>query len=184
MRGADKGGRRRLRAAVAVGTGLALILSVLWLDGRGAAAQHLAAGSGSLAGGTSPGSITPRSTSTSSCPTVSTPGWLHTCGAWIVNSAGYPVRLAGVTWDGMQTVDFVPAGLNYRPYMDILSTIKSLGFNTIRIPLSDQLVKDNDSITITKDIAKNHEFYGLHPLNVLDSIVAWGPAAGPDDHPR
>ena len=100
------------------------------------------------------------------------PGWLHTQGPWVVDSKGKHVRLAGVTWDGMQTTTFIPGGLQYQPYTAILCTIKNLGFNTVRIPLSDQLVYRNSSITITQDIAANPDLAGLHPLGVLDRIVA------------
>lgn len=98
--------------------------------------------------------------------------WLHTHGVWIENDLGCKVRLAGVTWDGMQTTNYVPGGLDYRPYMKILRTIQQLGFNTIRLPLSDQLVRDSSQITISNYVADNPSLMGLHPLQVLDRIVA------------
>jgi aryl-phospho-beta-D-glucosidase BglC (GH1 family) len=75
----------------------------------------------------------------------------------------------------MQTVDFVPSGLEFQSYRGILCKIKTIGFNTVRIPISDQLVKDNAHITIANDV--NFEINpelagGLHPLAVLDKIVA------------
>jgi endoglucanase len=111
----------------------------------------------------------------SSCPSASPPGALTTSGNWLVDGLGDHIRLAGVTWDAMQTVDFVPAGLEYQSYQQILCTIKEMGFNTVRIPLSDQLVRDNASITIANDVnfTLNPTLQGgLHPLDVLDRIVA------------
>ena len=64
------------------------------------------------------------------------PGWLHTDGTWIVNAQNRHVRLASVNWNGAEGPDFVPGGLDRRPYMDILRTIKSLGFNSVRMATS------------------------------------------------
>ena len=54
--------------------------------------------------------------------------WLHTSGAWIVDSQGCEVRLLSVNWYGLETTNFVPAGLNFQPYKAILAEIKQLGF--------------------------------------------------------
>ncbi|HEV3311100.1 MAG TPA: cellulase family glycosylhydrolase, partial [Chloroflexota bacterium] len=110
-------------------------------------------------------------------------GWLTTRGTWIV-SYGDPscrVRLAGATWYGFQSTNFAPVGLDSETYQAVLSEIARLGFNSVRIPLSDQLVKHNKSITIPlkwlkaepKPFRRN-----LHPLKLLDDIVK----QAADDH--
>ena len=137
-------------------------------------ARAAAGGSHPRAGG-SVNSPHPASQGGGTCPASSPPGPLSTSGTWIVDNQGNHIRLAGVTWDAMQTVDFVPSGLEYQSYQKILCTIKTMGFNTVRIPLSDQLVRDNSSITIANDVnfTINPSLSGgLHPLDVLDRIVA------------
>ena len=105
-------------------------------------------------------------------------GWLRTQGAWIVEASdpSCKVRLFGVTWYGMQSTTFTLAGLDFKPYTAILQEIANLGFNSIRIPLSDQLVKYNSKIKIspkwmraqnTKDLPRN-----CHPLYLLNKVVA------------
>ncbi len=139
--------------------------------------------------GTNPGSLVPlsrfqasgtsrenASTTPNVCAHAPNYGWLHTSGVWIVDDKGCKVRLASVTWYGMQTDYFVPAGLDILPYFEIMQRIKALGFNSIRVPLSDELVKDNARITITQHIGEQgktnwNTFHGQHPLTILDTIV-------------
>jgi endoglucanase len=75
----------------------------------------------------------------------------------------------------MQTTSFALAGLNIRPYTAILQEIARLGFNSIRIPLSDQLVGSNSRIRIASRWlrAQNHGDVPphLHPLQLLDRVV-------------
>jgi endoglucanase len=109
-------------------------------------------------------------------------GWMHTNGNWIVDGYGCHVRLESVTWYGMQTKAYVPAGLDFQPYMRILATIKALGFNSIRLPISEQMVRDNLKLKplpkyLTNPVNKK-AFKNLHPLEILDKIVAGAKAVG------
>ena len=108
---------------------------------------------------------------------------LTTSGNWIVSYAdpSCTVRLAGVTWYGFQSTNFVPAGLDFETYPAILNSIVQLGFNSVRIPLSDQLVKYNSKIKINvkkwmkaepKSFVSAFSKQGAHPLTLLDDIVA------------
>ena len=66
-------------------------------------------------------------------------GFWHTSGGQIVDSNNQPVLIAGVNWFGLETANFVPHGLwavDYKLQMDHMVT---LGFNTIRLPYSNQL---------------------------------------------
>src|SRR5579884_2803090 len=67
------------------------------------------------------------------------PGYLHTRGTQILDSSGNPVRIAGITWYGMESTWWVPAGLDFQPYTHILDQVKALGYNTVRIPFSTEL---------------------------------------------
>ena len=49
------------------------------------------------------------------------------------------MRIAGVSWFGLETNDFAPHGLWSRGYKSMMDQMKATGFNTIRLPYSDQL---------------------------------------------
>jgi len=97
------------------------------------------------------------------------PTWLHTDGTSVVDTADLPVHLAGLNWYGAEEQDFVVGGLDYRPYQDILATMSQLGYNSIRLPFSDQLVEQNP--VVTAHLAANPELQGMHALEILDRII-------------
>lgn len=105
-------------------------------------------------------------------------GWLRTEGSWIVEAANpsCKVRLVGVTWYGMQSTTFTFAGLDIRPYTAILQEIADLGFNSIRIPITDEDVKYNSKIKIAPKWMKAQNpkilHHYMHPLQLLDKVVA------------
>lgn len=99
-------------------------------------------------------------------------GWFHTAGAWIEDKNGCRVRLAGVDWFGMETTNFVPDGLNFLPYATILTEIKAAGFNTIRLSISEEMVRFSKRLVPDPTtIRANPELATLHPLQILDRIV-------------
>jgi endoglucanase len=98
------------------------------------------------------------------------PGWLHTAGTTIVDAHDRPVRLASVNWDGAETTNFVVGGLAERPYMSILRSIKGLGFNSIRILFSNELVERNP--VVRRHLTANPHLRGKRALEILDTIVA------------
>jgi endoglucanase len=104
-------------------------------------------------------------------------GWLKTQGQWIVEASdpSCKVRLAGVTWYGMQSTTFTFAGLDIRPYTAILQEIANLGFNSIRIPITDEDVKYNSKIKISPKWmkAQNPKIlpHNIHPLQLLDKVI-------------
>jgi endoglucanase len=102
-------------------------------------------------------------------------GYWHTSGSQILDSNGNPVRIAGVNWYGFETPDEIAHGLWAQDYHTIVDDIKNLGYNTIRIPISNQAVETpvvpqnfsqyNDSGPINTDLA------GLNDLQILDKII-------------
>src|SRR5262249_36740554 len=48
------------------------------------------------------------------------------------------VQITGVSWFGMETGTFAPHGLWTRSWKAMLDQIADLGFNTIRLPFSDE----------------------------------------------
>lgn len=99
----------------------------------------------------------------------------HTEGSRIVDSSGHVVRISGVNWSGLETKDAVPGGLDQQDYRAILHGIKNNGFNTIRIPFSNEMVEfasvpervrfENPNGPINTDLR------GLTSLEILDKIV-------------
>ncbi|MER5433120.1 cellulase family glycosylhydrolase [Streptomyces sp. NPDC002588] len=101
-------------------------------------------------------------------------GYWHTSGRQILDAAGQPVRIAGVNWFGFETGNYVVHGLWSRDYKSMIDQMKSLGYNTIRIPYSDDIFK---SATVPNSIdfsgGKNADLQGLGSLGVLDKIVSY-----------
>ena len=77
---------------------------------------------------------------TSQLPAQSAGPW-HTSGNQILDSNNAVVRISGVNWYGFETTDEVVHGLWAQDYKAILNTIHSNGYNTIRIPFSNQMVE-------------------------------------------
>jgi endoglucanase len=117
-------------------------------------------------------------------------GFWHTSGNQILDSAGNPVRIAGINWYGFETPDEIAHGLWAQDYHAIINDIKALGYNTIRIPFSNQMAED-------PIVPQNLSFYnatgpintdlqGLNALQDLQKIVTYAGQAGLkvilDDH--
>jgi endoglucanase len=62
-------------------------------------------------------------------------GFWHTSGNQILDSSNQQVRIAGINWYGFETQDEIAHGLWVQDYHTVINDIKSLGYNTIRIPL-------------------------------------------------
>ena len=108
-------------------------------------------------------------------PTCGPP--LHTAGAQIKNAAGQTVILTGVNWSGFETTSFAPQGLNVRNYQDMLDQMAHLGFNTLRLPYSNQLF-DPASTPTSINYTLNPDLRGLQGLALMDKIVAGAQKAG------
>jgi endoglucanase len=95
----------------------------------------------------------------------------HTAGKQILDSADTPVRIAGVNWFGLESGTFAPHGLWVRNYKEMLDQIKKLGFNTVRLPFSNQLF-DPDSKPNGIDFNLNPDLQDLTGLEVMDRIIS------------
>jgi len=97
-------------------------------------------------------------------------GPLRTDGGNIVDADGRVVHLTGVNWFGLETSTFAPQGLWTRSLNDMLDQMVQAGFNTIRLPYSDQLF---DSISIPNgiDFQKNADLQGLTGLQIMDQVI-------------
>src|SRR5262249_49641663 len=105
-----------------------------------------------------------------------------TSGANILDSSNKTVRIAGINWYGFETTDQVAHGLWAQDYRSILNTIKSNGYNVVRIPFSNQMV---ESPIIPPNIsfnngggAINEDLKSLNALQVMDKIIAYAGQIG------
>lgn len=87
-----------------------------------------------------------------------------------MDSAGRVVHLSGVNWFGFETSTFAPHGLQVRNWRDMLAQIAHAGFNTIRLPYSNQLF-DSASVPQGIDYQVNPDLKGLQGLALMDKIV-------------
>ena len=110
-------------------------------------------------------------------PQAATTGFFHTSGNQILDSNNQPVRIAGVNWFGFETTNFAPHGLWARSYQSMMDQMKQLGFNTIRLPYSDQLF-DSGSTPNGIDFTKNPDLQGLNGLQIMDKIVTYAGQVG------
>lgn len=95
---------------------------------------------------------------------------LHTAHHWIVDARGNRVKLAGVNWYGADNIEFSVGGLAYAPLAAITHEVKAMGFNSVRIPWSNQLVETNPRVP-DYAVAANPELKGKRALEVLDLTI-------------
>lgn len=115
--------------------------------------------------------------------------YLHAKGSKLYNDKEEIVRLTGVNWFGFETSNFGPHGLWARDYHGVLLQIKSLGFNCIRIPFCDAMLKDGAEVNSInffgidphyprdKELL-NKELQGLTPLQMMDEIIRYASKLG------
>src|SRR2546423_9965725 len=84
----------------------------------------------------------------------------HAVGAKLFDANEQEVRITGVNWFGLETSNFAPHGLWTRSLTDMLDQVVALGFNTIRLPYSNQLF-DPASRPNGIDFQKNPALQGL-----------------------
>src|SRR6266705_5465756 len=102
-------------------------------------------------------------------------GYWHTSGNQIIDSSGHAVRIAGINWYGFETTDQVVHGLWARDYHTILKAIKNNGYNTIRLPYSNQMVEGPivpSNISYTNGSGPiNTDLKGLNSLQIKDKVM-------------
>ncbi|WP_230010821.1 cellulase family glycosylhydrolase, partial [Microbacterium sp. Bi128] len=107
-------------------------------------------------------------------------GWLHTSGARILDSNNAPYTIKAASWFGMETTDCMPHGLWGTLTIDeALANIKSMGFNTVRLPFSNEClaaasIKGNLNYWANRAYALE----GKTPLVLMDTVIARAKANG------
>jgi endoglucanase len=102
-------------------------------------------------------------------------GYWHTSGSQILDSQGNPVRISGINWYGFETSSEAPNGLWSQDYKAVIDDIRDLGYDTIRLPWSDQVVEDNPVPSVISFYGSggpiNTDLKGLHSLDVMGKII-------------
>ncbi|MCJ8313963.1 MAG: cellulase family glycosylhydrolase [Pseudomonadales bacterium] len=119
-------------------------------------------------------------------PSLTTTGslnWLTLDGRILRDSNGTAVRLTGVNWFGFETRALITMGLwkDGRTIDQMLSSIVAQGFNTVRIPFSDEVIAgsldgsillENLDIDLTANpIVDMDADSNITPLDLLDVII-------------
>lgn len=104
-------------------------------------------------------------------------GWLSTRGNQIIDHLGNPVQLAGVNWFGMESQTYAVHGLWARNYQSQMDQMVELGFNTIRLPFSSEMLHTGNPPNGI-NFALNPDLQGLGPLEILDRIVDYAGEIG------
>ena len=100
-------------------------------------------------------------------------GYLRTSGNKIVDATGTTVRITGINWFGMETDNKTFHGLwSNNPWRGQLDTMARLGYNTLRIPFSDDALKPGATASGVNDFV-NPDLVGLSPLQILDKVIAY-----------
>ena len=109
-------------------------------------------------------------------------GYWHTHASQILDAANRPVRIAGINWYGFETAKGIPGGLDVQDYKAVLDTVKKNGYNTVRLPLSNQML---ESPIIPTEIkfsnhagAINSDLKSLNSLQILDRLIAYAGSQG------
>jgi len=109
-------------------------------------------------------------------------GYWHTSGNQIIDSSGNVVRIAGINWYGFETADALAHGLWAQDYKTVLNNIKTLGYNVIRMPFSNQMVETNpvptNFTTNANGVAANQALVGQTALQDMDTIIAYAGSIG------
>ena len=103
-------------------------------------------------------------------------GFWHAEGSRIVTASGASVRISGVNWSGFETTNMVPGGLKLQDYRNILRSVHAAGYNTVRIPFSNQMI---ESPIVPSNIAFedaagrpiNSDLADLDAMGILDHII-------------
>lgn len=101
---------------------------------------------------------------------LATLNYLHTDGANIIDANGDVVRLTGVSWFGMETDTLSPHGLWARNWKEMLDDVAKLGFNSIRLPFSNEMFDPNLKPTAI-DYRINKDLEGLTAIEVMDKFI-------------
>ncbi|AKT42363.1 uncharacterized protein CMC5_065890 [Chondromyces crocatus] len=95
---------------------------------------------------------------------------LRTSGRWILDANGQRFKLASVSWYGAEEMDYVPAGLERAHRSAIAKQVRTMGFNSVRLPWSNEMFELNPVVS-DGVIAANPDLEGRRALEVFDAVI-------------
>lgn len=104
-------------------------------------------------------------------------GYWHASGAHLYDENDQMVRMTGVNWFGGETSNNTFHGLWTRGYRSMVDQMVDLGYNTIRVPYSDDLFTPGVAVN-SIDYSKNPDLEGLNPLQVFDKVIDYAGSKG------
>ena len=109
-------------------------------------------------------------------------GYWHTAGRQILDSQNRPVRITGINWYGFETLAAAPHGLTRQDFRAILDTVRAHGYNTVRLPFSNEMVSSAKLPDIAFQDAGgqpiNTELEGLTSLQIMDRVIRYAGSIG------
>lgn len=103
--------------------------------------------------------------------TTTGPVCLRTSGNKILDSSNREIKFSGLNWFGFETSSEAPHGLSARNWKSILAQVKAKGYNVIRLPFSNAMLKPGVKPSGI-NYKLNPELEGLTSLQVMDRIIA------------
>lgn len=85
----------------------------------------------------------------------------------LYDAAGNSVRLTGVNWFGFETAQMQPHGLWSRDCKSMLMQMKDVGFNSVRIPWTNAMLRPGKTIKI--DSYGEDSYTKISPMNAAES---------------
>ncbi len=87
------------------------------------------------------------------------------------------MEIAGVNWFGLESDVYAPHGLWTRNYQDMMDQMAALGFNTIRLPYSSEMLHTTAAPSGI-DYSLNPDLQGLAPIEVMDAVIDYAGQIG------
>jgi hypothetical protein len=100
-----------------------------------------------------------------------------TSGRWIHDASGVNVTYAGANWPGAADV-MIPEGLQYQSIENIVTKIKSVGMNSIRLTYAIEMIDQiytNGGKDIPIQTALNNALGATNGAKILSQILAKNP---------
>jgi endoglucanase len=96
---------------------------------------------------------------------------LHTSGHQVLDADSHPVRLTSVNWYGFDQKEFVAGGLDHASLETIVTQIRAMGVNSVRLPWANETLERNPAVA-DYAVKANPQFRGKHAMDVMDTVIA------------
>lgn len=95
---------------------------------------------------------------------------LSSSGRYLADACGNRFKMKSVNWYGASDTWHVPLGLEKQSIAHIVGLIQQMGFNSVRLPFSNQAIHVTQPVN-PAHVAANPELVGKTPLQVFDAVV-------------